>query len=270
MVRKFVQYISEALFCLKVGVNLRTKMGLLRSVFQLHLGNFHGGRIDDRDLQAVPYQILTTGGSREIWMRPGSGDIFIFLEVFFLKDYEFTDSKKLSIKQIVDLGANIGLTSLFFLQHWPESRCLCVEPNPANLAILKKNTSSLGSQMEILDGAIDSTSGIKSLSSEGWSYGGKLGGGGDLKVECFTMDDVLSRYHITDVDLLKIDIEGAEAQLFGSNLAWLNQVKYLIIELHGGISKIDILNVLKPFGFRDLRSDDTTADFVMAENTQKL
>jgi len=143
---------------------------------------------------------------------------------------------------IVDLGSNIGLTLRLWWQHYPDARILAVEPDPDNMRVLRLNVPESGCDQVILEQAcvLGHVRPIQLQDGAGgeWAYSVKdvVSDSSDAPgmVEAFTMPELLQR-HCPDamIDLLKCDIEGAEAELFRNCGSWLGKVRFAQVELHG-------------------------------------
>lgn len=146
-------------------------------------------------------------------------------EVYKRRCYDFPIK---NAKLIIDLGANIGLSTIFFKQKYPKAKVLCVEPAEENLSFLYRNIAGLDGvsvvdkpvsyKNEFLDlnKGVCSTSNVYSSSENG--------------IASITMLQLLEG--INNIDLLKIDIEGAEENLLLKNNQWLDKVDNIIVELH--------------------------------------
>jgi FkbM family methyltransferase len=133
---------------------------------------------------------------------------------------------------IVDAGANIGAASLWFHRDFPEAEILAVEPDPANFALLRENVAALPT-IRPLRAALGGHPGKVSVSSEGESWGLQTtrDDGGDT--------DIVTIGQLFDGEgegripfLVKIDIEGFEADVFDGPCDWLDLVAGIILEPH--------------------------------------
>lgn len=176
----------------------------------------------------------------DVWIRTRGSDSRTLDEIVRLGVYQPLVESAERSKYIVDLGANIGLASRFFADQYPESRLFCIEPDPRNFAILEKNLSSLmrAGRCELMRAAVWNKSGPLSLTDtpaddefDSISVSEKKVDAGN-SVEGFTMSELLDHSGFPRVDLLKIDVEGAEVQLFESTNDWLDRVCTLAIEFH--------------------------------------
>lgn len=149
----------------------------------------------------------------------------------------------------MDLGANIGLATLYLATRAPEARFICVEPSPVNADLLRRNLTPLADAV-VVEAAVTSESGNIAFNDTGPTWGRGISRDGGLYVKAISMDDLLARYAPERrVDLLKIDIEGAEADLFSGPMAWLDRVDCIIAELHSPFSISQFRRLLMGRGF---------------------
>jgi FkbM family methyltransferase len=173
---------------------------------------------------------------RCIYLRKGTSDITVFKQVMVFDQYAAKDPNKKKVRTIVDLGANIGLSSLNFSIKYPDARIIAVEPEKKNFDLMLKNVEGINN-ITCLNNAIWNRNSMLTLHDEGkGEYGYIVGEEPDRgfdKVKALTMDDIIEQFNIEKIDLLKIDIEGSEKELFASNYeSWLPRVDRIIIELH--------------------------------------
>lgn len=171
---------------------------------------------------------------RRVWLRTGNTDLEVLKQVLAYKQYE--SPLPFPVKTIIDAGANIGLSTLAFHIRFPEARILAIEPDRANLEMLRRNVAGIH-QITIIPGALWShRTQLSFLEEANASFASRLSQEGKNTVEAYGLADLLAQYGIEQVDLLKVDIEGAEKQVFekGSE-TWLPKVSALMIELHDWI-----------------------------------
>ena len=134
---------------------------------------------------------------------------------------------------ILDAGANIGASVVYWTLHFPSARIVAIEPDLANFRLLEKNTQGLNTVLH--QAALGNLAGKATLSDPGkgeWGYRTVRGDEGSLDI--LSMSDLLEG-HAADNGkyfIAKIDIEGAEADLFASHTEWVDSFDLLIIELH--------------------------------------
>ncbi|MBP9771455.1 MAG: FkbM family methyltransferase [Candidatus Pacebacteria bacterium] len=149
---------------------------------------------------------------------------YIYREIFYEKHYHFDLPQR---PVIYDVGANIGLATLYFKHIRPDAIVHCFEPNPSALDALEKNVTHL-SDVHIHPVAISDREGTASFQSNIPASGKARIGVGDITVPTQQLD-------FEYVDLLKIDVEGAEYQIIPDLAArgLLKKIARLAIEIHG-------------------------------------
>ena len=165
-----------------------------------------------------------------MWARPDTSDLAAFRHVFGgAYDFELPPQPRL----ILDLGANVGYASAFFALHHPTARVMAVEPEPSNVVLLRRNVAALP-RVDVVEGAAWPSSGHVSLYDPGkGQWGMRVQAAGETgNVRAVTIAELLERVDADWVDLVKIDIEGSERELFAENTGWLERVGVLVIELH--------------------------------------
>lgn len=143
---------------------------------------------------------------------------------------------------IVDLGANVGYATVFFALKYPQARILAIEPETENFALLVKNTLALGDRVNRERAAVWYKDGSLGLETEDYdgtpmgAWGARVSdrpGSVRHTVPCWTLSTLYQKYKLAKVDILKIDIEGAEKELFTYEPhSWLAKTEFVIIETH--------------------------------------
>lgn len=166
--------------------------------------------------------------------------------------YRFETTKRAPF--IIDGGANIGVSSIFFKSLYPKSRILAFEPDPEVFKVLKANCESFGlHDVELVPKALwtcDTTLQFKQEHSDAGRVS-RTGDAGDLiSVDACRLKDYLR----TDVDLLKLDIEGAETTVLADCASVLSNVERLFVEYHSFANSPQTLHeltaILTDAGFR--------------------
>jgi FkbM family methyltransferase len=147
----------------------------------------------------------------------GPHDMLTATEVFCKRVYPVQSEARV----IVDVGANIGLSALYFLTEAPRSRLHLFEPNPALGDRLRSNLAGFADRVGIEDVALAAAGGRAEFGVEPTGrYGGigVAGSSGTIEVECRAAGAVLGEIAREEggIDLLKIDIEGGEVELLRS------------------------------------------------------
>ena len=174
------------------------------------------------------------GMRKPVYLRPNTTDETTYNEIFLRGGYAFT--VPFSPKIIVDAGANIGLAAIYFTHQYPGAKVIAIEPEASNFAILAKNVRPYPSIVPVhaalwnRDGAISVGEPDPATGASGhWSFVCREGPG--TSVRALTMQTLMQELGISAIDLAKIDIEGAEQELF-QDTRWLQGVGCVMIELH--------------------------------------
>lgn len=174
-----------------------------------------------------------------------------FEEIFLKESYKFTSPTSEPV--IIDCGANIGMSCLYFKRLWPHSRIIAFEPDLRLFGILGKNLSKNGiNDVRLVNEAIWVENTAIKFSVEGADGGSVYGTEHLTEVKAVRLKDLLQSHE--SVDMLKIDIEGAEDLVVIDCGDDLRRVRNIFIEYHswnGKDQKLgEILSVLEANGFR--------------------
>jgi FkbM family methyltransferase len=180
------------------------------------------------------YGVEVPGIRHPVYLRAATSDYRVFHQI--LIDEEVAFSLPGSPAFVVDAGANIGLSSVFFANRFPEATILALEIEPSNFAQLRRNTARY-TQVTARDVGLwgrRATLVITNPEASHWEFAAaEAPSSSDGGIEAIGVADILSEFGISTIDLLKIDIEGAEVEVFTSAPdRWLNAVRTLAVELH--------------------------------------
>lgn len=200
---------------------------------------------------------------REVFYRSGTADPFVLNQILFRsgKKAEYYVPPALNPKVILDIGSNIGASILYFHKRFPDAKIFGFEPHPNTFRVLQKNVEGLPG-VAVFNyglGAMNQriTARADQVNFGAFNTRGEFKGRGypDAPVECEVrrLDDVLRELGIAHVDLIKIDCEGAEADVF-STLPdeILNRCHWIVGEFHDH-SGFALLARLAPHFHLDLK-----------------
>lgn len=151
-----------------------------------------------------------------------------YIEIVNNNIYAFSENAE--PKYIIDCGANIGLSALYFNNKYPNSEIIAFEPHPDIFEILEKNTQN-NKNIKCIQSAIWNKEGIikfNSINSDASSITQNINNSKSIEVKT----EQLKKYLNKSVDFLKIDIEGAEYEVIMDIKDELKQVKNIFIEYH--------------------------------------
>jgi FkbM family methyltransferase len=198
-----------------------------------------GWRATFRNLMAIALRrrerlLLVPGVSAKIRVRANDSDLVMFEQVFVRRDYEFDIGFEPTT--IVDAGANAGYASLYFHRKYPEARITAIEPDSENCETLRFNTGTIPKIHALNAGlwsnreplvVVDAGTPKCMISLKPAAHPGPG------NIDGYGVCDIMRMMDTEVIDLLKLDIEGGELELFSANfLPWITKVRVIIIELH--------------------------------------
>jgi FkbM family methyltransferase len=197
-----------------------------------------------------------------VYLRSGTSDINTFIHIFYNEIYSIKE--RINPEVIIDCGANTGLASLYFKRRFANAQIIAIEPENSNFEVLIKNTCYY--------------KGIKCFKKAVWNkktsveiYDPGIGHWGFITreskqsnaVETITIDELMVQENLNRIDILKIDIEGAEKELFESNFDnWLGKTNIILIELHDHIKKDCSTNFLKAIEKHDFDVSSNNNEYI--------
>ena len=138
-------------------------------------------------------------------------------------------------KTVVDCGANIGLATRYLKHLFPQAQIIAIEPDGENFELLRKNIDHLDG-CQAVQAAVWPVDGSVELERDGLRHSAfrtKGSSPGKGSIEAVSIPRIMERFGLDRIGLLKIDIEGAEMELFSAaDLSWLERVDRIAIELH--------------------------------------
>lgn len=197
---------------------------------------------------AVP--VILSNLREPIYLRPGSEDVRTVINNVIREEWGKLP-RSVQPAVVVDAGAYIGDTAAYFATRFPTARVLALEPHPVSGEMARRNLSLYGDQVTFAGLALWSKNGVVEFGGVETRAGVGLG---NLSVRAVSVDGLLTEFGLESIDLLKMDVEGAEVEIFKSpNLAWLNAVERILLEVHGEGAECTCLSVLSAAGFRQRR-----------------
>jgi len=176
------------------------------------------------------FSIHPKGYPAAITIRGATSDADILCNVIVCREYNL--SGLTGVRHIIDAGANIGMASIYFAKHFPEAKIIAIEPESSNYVLLQKNTSHL-TNVTVMHAALWAERvplQLVNSDSEKWGFQYRTAEAGKADILGIPIEDLIG----DGIDLLKIDIEGGEKEVFDDRCEWLKQVRFLYIEVHPG------------------------------------
>lgn len=160
---------------------------------------------------------------------------------------EFDDAIKFAPNEtnfIIDAGGYIGTSAIKFAKSFPNAQIICIEPSSENYEVLLKNISDFPNIVPI-QAAVSAQSGasvvLRDRKTGNWGFTiveepeDSFDSNEIQKVKTITIDDILKQFNKTEIGILKLDIEGAELEVFQNSAHWIGKINVLTVELHDRI-----------------------------------
>jgi FkbM family methyltransferase len=179
---------------------------------------------------------------KKIYLSDALWYLHTYEEIFAKQIYRFQAATPKP--KILDCGANIGLSVIYFKHLYPEAAITAFEPDPGIFALLTKNLASFGyHDISLVSKAVWIDDGILTFAPDG-SVGGRIvgqtNGTGYIEVPTVRLRDYLDQ----PIDFLKIDIEGAESEVILDCADLLKNVDALFVEYHSKVEEPQVLHQL--------------------------
>lgn len=209
-------------------------------------------------------------------LRAGTSDLTTFDQVFVSRQYDLYLG--LVPKIIIDCGANVGMASVYFANKFPGAKIIAVEPEKTNFDVMVENCKPYTNIIPVNMAIWNKTCTLHILDRDMGNYAfvtrenGPVDGEKYLgSIEAITVNDLMAKFNFATVDLLKIDIEGAEFEVFADGYEkWLPRTGVAIVEIHENlrpraslmfaraVSQYDFFIGSAPEGFICRRNDVTS------------
>ena len=219
LVREFG--LTDATFCL---LSKSYSLIFKKKVFQVKFKKFH----------------------HHLHIRTNDSDWDVFKKVFLQKEYREPSAahadqlkrlynsyiEKGVTPLIIDCGANIGMASIWYARIFPKSTVIAIEPESCNFDLLRSNVSKYNNIIPINAGISCSLGrvNLSNVDEKSWSFQTIEDPAGPI--ELTTIDKIKESVINSSILVVKIDIEGFEAQLFSSNTEWLAFAPLIVAEFH--------------------------------------
>jgi FkbM family methyltransferase len=224
----------------------------------------HAGiRLEERE-----FQLKLDGNT--YYVDAARRDITPYASVWIEREYE-PDARFMPPRDgvVVDIGAQVGFLTTRMARHVTSGRVIAIEPDPVSFSRLQRSVAANAlKNVTLVQCALSNEEGKFTFASAEHSVDSRLLIAGQVpprlvaqpgtrtsEVECTTLDHLTSRERIDRIDLLKVDVEGAEIKVLEAAEKTLSRVQAMLIEIHSQTSIATITNLLaraglKPAGHR--------------------
>jgi FkbM family methyltransferase len=243
---------KEVEFALTKTASFRDAVRLLARTARFHLAN---RKLAPDGLAVFSINLVVGEKLRHLTLRAGQvGDLFVLYEVLAWRAYRISEKLIIphQVKTIIDCGANIGFTALYFASIYPNAKIYSIEPDPSSFSVLKLNAAQEPRIIPIHGCIVAEQTHTVAFDTSGPAWGRKLSTTQTAKsigVPSITLDDLIKDHSIEQIDLIKMDIEGAERAVLSTG-SYLARTKSVVAELHDGYSFCDFSNAVARHGLQ--------------------
>jgi FkbM family methyltransferase len=215
--------------------------------------------------------LVKLADNRKVFLRRFSSDYEVFSQVILNDEYaalfEAVKERDFAVKNIIDAGANIGLASLVFQREFPEARIYCIEPDAGNYEILSLNLKQNNINAAIIKKGLWSKNtrlyfDRNFRDGKEWAVSVSESPISEDFVDSVTIQEIIKQNEFKNIDILKLDVEGAEFEIFcgeNADLSFLENTKVIALEIHEEFGdKNKILDILKNYNFALTESGEYT------------
>lgn len=231
--------------------------GIIAFLKYLNLKLVRETRIEKVNLPRISYPF---------YLRTQTSDISAFRQIFSHK--EFGIKFQFLPKNIIDAGGYIGLAAIYFANRFPNAQIVSIEPEKSNFDLLKRNVSFYKNINPLKKALSNLSNQVLNIVDKGYGEWGSVTISEENSqeekiidaVKTITVEEIMRENDFEHIDILKMDIEGTEKEVFESGFDyWLPKTRCLIIELHDDIKKDASKNVLaaiKKYDFRQFKKGE--------------
>lgn len=186
-----------------------------------------------------------------VYVRARTSDCILVRTVLTKLGGEYPVFKDYHPRVIIDAGANVGYATVFFKTYYPDATVVAIEPDEDNCRMFLLNTKQYA-DVHLLRGGLWPDSGktvrISNPDSASWAFQCEPAENG---VPTYAIADICRQFGFSHIDIMKIDIEGNERELFQRNTDWLAITDNIFMELHDHVSPGASRQVLRTIADQD-------------------
>lgn len=205
-------------------------------------------------------------------IRKLHSDIHVYAQVFGHNEYlplvQLIQKHSIveTVVNIIDAGANVGYTTLYFKKYFPDSHIVAVEPDAANAEQIRRNlTRNAMKTVDIVEGGVWDKDAYLELvrpgtNNDDWAFSVRESQA-TTPLKGYSFKTLLQHFELNTVDILKLDVEGTEQVLFADESFddVLKNVRFIALEIHDNVAdRKHIHNVLRSVGFEIFEQGELT------------
>jgi len=202
-----------------------------------------------------------------IYIRSIKSDELMFEQVFADKQYDI--KVPIDPQIIIDLGSNVGYASILFANRFPQAKIFALEPEENNFAVAQKNVQPYYN-ITLVRGAVWNKPEHINIVDSGHGEAAFMiePGEGEHPVRAYTITEIMQLIGISHIDILKIDIEGSEKEIFETGFEnWVPLTKIIIVETHDRYKPGSSKAIFNAIGKYDFSMEISRENIVLYNNS---
>ena len=209
------------------------------------------------------FRVLKTKGGVTLYYRTNRGDIQGIREIFIDEIYRLPEHVK--VTGLVDLGANIGLATVWLATTYGLTGVIAVEPLPENARLLRTNVRANHIACQVIEAAVGTTTGVTYFAETSESNLGHVADAG-REIPLVDVREIVNELSFSR-PLLKMDIEGMEGELLQSiDPVWTRKFVAMVMEMHPEIVNVgELVQIISDQGFEYRESYEITKGYQRAK-----
>ena len=209
------------------------------------------------------FRVLKTKGGVTLYYRTNRGDIQGIREIFIDEIYRLPEHVK--VTGLVDLGANIGLATVWLATTYGLTGVIAVEPLPENARLLRTNVRANHIACQVIEAAVGTTTGVTYFAETSESNLGHVADAGRA-IPLVDVREIVNELSFSR-PLLKMDIEGMEGELLQSiDPVWTRKFVAMVMEMHPEIVNVgELVQIISDQGFEYRESYEITKGYQRAK-----
>ncbi len=188
------------------------------------------------------------------WLRERGTDMGVFQQVLIEEEYKIP--VKQDAKTIIDGGANIGMTSIYLANKYPDAQIISIEAGADNFEILKQNVAAYKNITPIYGAVWGRETNLKFVDTGRGSNLYQVHESDEVSegsLKAYTVEGIRTQMGWDTIDILKLDVEGAEKSIFETKPEeWITKTKLIMVETHDRYIKDSAKSIWKaidPYNF---------------------
>ncbi len=199
----------------------------------LSFGPFYGFKVFTNVFFSNKGSIRLPSIKHPINLRLGTSDFAVFEQIFLYNEYNLKFG--FEPKVIIDAGSNIGLFAIKLKNRFPDAKIICIEPDSENFIQLSKNLKAYENVFLVNSGLWSHKTKLNVLDKYDQGKWGMIVEEDEQNgtIDAISISDIIQIYDLKRIDVLKLDIESSEKQLFSKDYVEIfKRSKMIIVELH--------------------------------------